>query len=152
MGYSEDVIIVETSTIEDGQEIIEKQIFNRQNERIGIIDKDGNIQFVEEYKQKLQESLGKERYEQLGIDKRQIALDELLENNEFEELIPGEEIEGLSNKEVKEIIEEHANIQEEQTEQEQMDEETLKVEVSESLGVDENQIVQVKVITDKMGK
>ena len=42
-------------TIEDGQEIIEKQIFNRQNERIGIIDKDGNIQFVEEYKQKLQE-------------------------------------------------------------------------------------------------
>lgn len=150
MGYSEDVIIVETSTIEDGQEIIEKQIFNRQNERIGIIDKDGNIQFVEEYKQKLQESLGKERYEQLGIDKRQIALDELLENNEFEELIPGEEIEGLSNKEVKEIIEEHANIQEEQTEQEQMDEETLKVEVSESLGVDENQIAQVKVITDKM--
>ena len=77
MGYSEDVIIVETSTIEDGQEIIEKQIFNRQNERIGIIDKDGNIQFVEEYKQKLQESLGKERYEQLGIDKRQITLDEL---------------------------------------------------------------------------
>ena len=150
MGYSEDVIIVETSTIEDGQEIIEKQIFNRQNERIGIIDKDGNIQFVEEYKQKLQESLGKERYEQLGIDKRQIALDELLENNEFEELIPGEEIEGLSNKEVEEIIEEHANIQEEQTEQEQMDEETLKVEVSKSLGVDENQIVQVKVITDKM--
>lgn len=150
MGYSEDVIIVETSTIEDGQEIIEKQIFNRQNERIGIIDKDGNIQFVEEYKQKLQESLGKERYEQLGIDKRQITLDELLDYNEFDELIPGEEIEGLSNKEVKEIIEEHANIQEEQTEQEQMDEETLKVEVSESLGVDENQIAQVKVITDKM--
>lgn len=150
MGYSEDVIIVETSTIEDGQEIIEKQIFNRQNERIGIIDKDGNIQFVEEYKQKLQESLGKERYEQLGIDKRQITLDELLDYNEFDELIPGEEIEGLSNKEVEKIIEEHANIQEEQTEQEQMDEETLKVEVSESLGVDENQIAQVKVITDKM--
>ena len=31
-----------------------------------------------------------------------------------------------------------------------MDEETLKVEVSKSLGVDEEQIVQVKVITDKM--
>lgn len=149
MGYSEDVIIVETSTIEDGQEIIEKQIFNRQNERIGIIDKDGNIQFVEEYKQKLQESLGKERYEQLGIDKRQITLDELLDYNEFDELIPGEEIEGLSNKEVEKIIEEHTNIQEEQTKQEQMDEETLKVEVSKSLGVDEEQIVRVNVITDR---
>lgn len=152
MGYSEDVIIVETSTIEDGQEIIEKQIFNRQNERIGIIDKDGNIQFVEEYKQKLQESLGKERYEQLGIDKRQITLDELLDYNEFDELIPGEEIEGLSNKEVEKIIEEHTNIQEKQTKQtkqEQMDEETLKVEVSKSLGVDEEQIVRVNVITDR---
>lgn len=152
MGYSEDVIIVETSTIEDGQEIIEKQIFNRQNERIGIIDKDGNIQFVEEYKQKLQESLGKERYEQLGIDKRQITLDELLDYNEFDELIPGEEIEGLSNKEVEKIIEEHTNIQEKQTKQtkqEQMDEETLKVEVSKSLGVDEKQIVRVNVITDR---
>lgn len=153
MGYSEDVIIVETSTIEDGQEIIEKQIFNRQNERIGIIDKDGNIQFFEEYKQKLQEGLGKERYEQLGIDKRQITLDELLDYNEFEELIPGEEIKGLSNKEVEKIIEEHTNIQEKQTKQtkqEQMDEEALKVEVSKSLGVDEEQIVQVKVITDRM--
>lgn len=155
MGYSEDVIIVETSTIEDGQEIIEKQIFNRQNERIGIIDKDGNIHFFEEYKQKLQESLGKERYEQLGIDKRQITLDELLDYNEFEELIPGEEIKGLSNKEVEKIIEEHTNIQEKQTKQtkqtkqEQMDEETLKVEVSKSLGVDEEQIVRVNVITDR---
>ena len=152
MGYSEYVIIVETSTIEDGQEIIEKQIFYRQNERIGIIDKDGNIQFVEEYKQKLQESLGKERYEQLGIDKRQITLDELLDYNEFDELIPGEEIEGLSNKEVEKIIEEHTNIQEKQTKQtkqEQMDEETLKVEVSKSLGVDEEQIVRVNVITDR---
>ena len=39
----------------------------------------------------------------------------MLDYNEFDELIPGEEIEGLSNKEVEKIIEEHTNIQEKQT-------------------------------------
>lgn len=35
MGYSEDVIIVETSTIEDGQEIIEKQILTGRMKELG---------------------------------------------------------------------------------------------------------------------
>lgn len=152
MGYSEDVIIVETSSIIDGQEIVERQIFNKENERIGVIDNDGNIQFLEEYKQKLQENLGNEKYKQLGIEGRQIAYGEILENNEFEELVPEKEIEGLSEKEVEEIIEAHEPEESQETnenQQESMDEETLKVEVSESLGVDESQIVQAQVITDK---
>lgn len=78
MGYSEDVIIVETTRMgEDGQEITEKEIYNKENERIGFVDKNGNIQFDETFKEELKEKLGKDNYEQLKLDERQITFEEL---------------------------------------------------------------------------
>ena len=152
MGYSEDVIIVETTRIgEDGQEITEKEIYNRENERIGFIDKDGNIQFEETFKEELKEKLGKDNYEQLKLDERQITFEELQKDNEFQELEEGKDIDGLTSEEVKKILEEHNNKdkEKEQKDDVQKDEETLREEISKDLEMDKDEILYAETVTDR---
>ncbi len=150
MGYSEDVIIVETTRVgEDGQEITEKEIYNMENERIGFIDKEGNIQFDEIFKEKLKEKLGKDNYEQLKLDERQITIDEL--PKDFQELDEGENINGLTPEEVKRIVEKYNNKDKEKEKEDDApkDVEILREDISKDLGINKDQILYAEPVTDK---
>lgn len=152
MGYSEDVIIVETTRMgEDGQEITEKEIYNKENERIGFVDKNGNIQFDETFKEELKEKLGKDNYEQLKLDERQITFEELQKDNEFQELKEGKDIDGLTPEEVTKILEEHNNKNEEKEQRDdaQKDEETLREEISKDLEIEKDEILYAETVTDR---
>lgn len=122
---------------------------------IGYVDKEDRLHFTKEYLDKLREKTG-DYYEQLGIENRQIYLNELPELVEFitssERKLRPEELERLENGEYNQKADDKKKENEKKKQEpektpKQVDEENRQIEVD--LGLDEGEIVFSAKIKDK---
>ena len=151
----EDLFVVEKTVKKEGKEETAYEIYNKKGERIATADEQGNIEFTEQYKGKL-EKMPKELYDKIGFDKRNAKVKELEKKKEEKEYEKNKDTKDDKKEEKdkdteadKESEDEKDNKDEQKEEEVPENEEEKREKMEEDLGIDEKDIQSSSEIKDE---